>query len=291
MTTTPPERRHNNFEQTFNWESNSADVLCPQLREAILGHLPGYVSYEGRRAKRSDINAMQGELQSALIEADGFNLIGYSVVFNTDIEVSDWYGDYTERIANGALAKTLTERGDRVVVQFDHGRHPMVGSIPIAAIRAQWEDEHGLFAWDRLHRSWLVEPVAEAIRSGAIKGQSFRFQIIAENATFDVKGRLTDTTITEVRLIERGPVVFPYYEATDVALRSLVRSAPAELRAALAGDQGDVDPLADSDEPCDNRGLAGAPSGVAEDEPTPAVTLQTRRRTSARLKVTSLESR
>lgn len=224
-------------ERDFTWTAEfEPDIVLDNVRSAVFGDIPACVlTSEGRRAKGSDIGKIKDELARTLEEPDGYNMVGYSVVFNQWTRINDQEGEYLERVLPGATAKSIRERGDRIIVQFDHGAHPLVGSIPVAAPRAVWEDENGLFGWDRLHRSWLFEPVREAIQSRAIKGQSFRFSVSDSGQTWSKPGRdgLRRRDLTELTIYERGPVVWPAYSGTEVAVRALVRAMPDDLRRAV----------------------------------------------------------
>lgn len=171
---------------------------------------------------------------------DGYTLEGYAAVFNTRTLIDSFEGRFEEQIAPGAFKKTLSERAGKVVLQFDHGQHPLVGSIPLGRIDVLREDERGLLVRARLSKNWMVEPVRDAIAAGAISGMSFRFQVMAEK--WDDDGPVPLRTITELKLYEVGPVVFPAYEDTVVGVRALadaIRSADPNLRQqviALVGD-------------------------------------------------------
>lgn len=229
-------------ERDYSWTPEvEPDLVLDNVRAAVFGDIPAYVlTAEGRRAKPSDLGKVKDELARALDESDGYNMIGYSIVYNQWTRINDQDGEYLEQVAPGASAKSIKERGDRIIVQFDHGHHPLVGSIPVAAPRAVWEDDRGLFGWDRLHRSWLFEPVREAITSGAIRGQSFRFSVPEGGATWTKPGRdgLRRRTLTQVSIHERGPVVWPAYQGTEVAVRALVRAMPEDLRRAVSSFDG-----------------------------------------------------
>jgi HK97 family phage prohead protease len=155
-------------------------------------------------------------------EDDGLTLEGYASVFDTPTEIYDHMGAYTETVARGAFTKTLSERTP--VLQFDHGRHPMIGSIPLGVIQRATEDEHGLFVRARLSDNWLVQPVREAIRDGAITGMSFQFEVLRDDWNDDS----TERTIREVKLYEVGPVVYPAYETTTVGVRSEIQDLLAD---------------------------------------------------------------
>lgn len=165
-------------------------------------------------------------------DGDGFTLEGYGAVFDSPTRIDSWEGKFDEVIARGAFAKTIKER--RPVLQFDHGRDAATGSVPIGAIEEIREDDRGLFVRARLHDNARVEPIRQAIASGAIDGMSFRFRVTREewNESPDVPVR----TIREVELFEVGPVVFPAYAATSVGVRSLLADLTDEERAAIVAE-------------------------------------------------------
>lgn len=192
-------------------------------------------------------------------EGDGRTLEGYGAVFGVPTEIDSWEGSFTEQIRKGAFRKSLRERTP--VIQFDHGRHPLIGSIPLGSITELKEDDHGLFVSARLSDNWLVQPIRDAIADGAVDGMSFRFNVVRDEWR-DGNGKLIRDdelfellwmpgergpiarTITEVKLHEVGPVVFPAYAETSVGVRArdvaaLVRSDATlarEVRASLARD-------------------------------------------------------
>lgn len=147
---------------------------------------------------------------------DGLTLEGYAAVFDSPTRISSWEGDFYEVIARGAFAKSISER--MPVLQFDHGQHPMVGSIPLGAISQLREDDKGLFIRARLSDNWLVKPVRDAIEAGGINGMSFRFKVIRDD--YDTSGDVDVRTLREVVVPELGPVVFPAYTDTQVSVRS-----------------------------------------------------------------------
>jgi HK97 family phage prohead protease len=163
-------------------------------------------------------------------EADGQTLEGYGAVFNQWTDIRDSMGTYRERIAPGAFKRSLGQRTP--VLQFDHGSHPLIGSLPLGSISVLREDRNGLFVKARLSDNWLIQPVRDAIREKAISGMSFRFRVVDEDWGTDDQG---DTrTIKEVELLELGPVVFPAYTQTSVSVRSLIGALDDDTRAVLA---------------------------------------------------------
>lgn len=189
----------------------------------------------------SDYCERSFEWRAAADAGDGLTLEGYAAVFDEWTEVNDWDGPFMESISRGAFRKTLRERKDRVVLQYDHGHHPLIGSLPVGQIETLREDAHGLYVKARLHDNWLTEPLRDAISSGAVSGMSFRFKPIAEKNEQPTKpNQLPKRTLTEVALYELGPVAFPAYSGTSVGLRAWADAAPAEFRSAFELDPGDI---------------------------------------------------
>lgn len=189
------------------------------------------------------------ELRAAGEDGDGLTLDGYAAVFDTFTEINSWEGKFHEQVKRGAFRKSITETTP--VLQFDHGRHPLVGSIPIGAIDTLREDKAGLHVRARLHDNWMVQPVRDAIASESITGMSFRFQVMkdewrdtegkkltpAEVDRLMFAGERVERTLLEVKVAELGPVVFPAYTETSVGVRTRELAAALtdpEVRADLA---------------------------------------------------------
>ncbi len=149
--------------------------------------------------------------------SDGLTLEGYAAVFNEPTTIDSWEGTFTETIKPSAFDKVLRQN-PRPVIQFDHGQHPLLGSIPIASLERLAVDKKGLFVRGRVFDNWLTEPVRDAIRGEAIEGMSFRFKVAEDKWSPDRSQR----SIVEIgQLPELGPVVFPAYTGTEVSVRSL----------------------------------------------------------------------
>ncbi|MGN9802056.1 HK97 family phage prohead protease [Micromonospora sp. L32] len=173
---------------------------------------------------------------------DGLTLDGYGAVFNSVTTIDSWEGSFEEVIAPGAFRKSLRERTPRL--QFDHGYHPLIGSIPIGKITEIGEDDRGLHVVARLHDNWLIEPIRDALAEESIDGMSFRFSVMREEwrdasnklikaddvskalfypaaLSYEVTAPLR-RTLKEVKVSEVGPVVWPAYDDTSVGVRSKV---------------------------------------------------------------------
>lgn len=150
---------------------------------------------------------------------DGLTLDGYAAVFNAPTRIDSWEGRFDEVIAPGAFNKTIRDKGPKGIrLQFDHGTHPLIGSIPLGVFSELKEDKRGLHVKARLSDNWLIEPVRDAIRDGAVSGMSFRFRVIREE--WDETGDVPVRTLLEVELAEAGPVVWPAYDQTSVGVRA-----------------------------------------------------------------------
>ena len=168
-------------------------------------------------------------------EGDGRTLSGYAAVFGQDTEIDSWEGRFTETIRKGAFRKTIRESVP--VMQFDHGRHPLIGSLPIGSITDLREDDQGLFVEGRITDNWLIQPVRDAIAEQTVNGMSFRFEVVREEWR-DVNGKLVKPEevldllwmpgdrgplrreLIELKCRELGPVVFPAYAGTSVSVRA-----------------------------------------------------------------------
>jgi HK97 family phage prohead protease len=168
--------------------------------------------------------------------SDGLTIEGYGAIFNSPTRISGWEGDFEETIAPGAFKKSLRERVPRM--QFDHGQHPLLGSLPLGRWTVAEEDDRGLHLVGRLTDNWLVTPFRDAIRDGGVEGMSFRFAAIRDEWVDNNGTRLKDDevahllhrgagdrgpirrTLREVKASEAGPVVWPAYQDTAVGVRS-----------------------------------------------------------------------
>lgn len=220
--------------------------------------------------------------------SDGLTLEGYAAVFDNWTEVDNPFeGHFMESVSRGAFTKTLRERGDRVPLLYDHGHHPMVGQMPLGRIESLVEDNVGLKVRARLHDNWLVEPVRDAIRSGAMKEMSFRFRGITDRIEKPTgSGDLAKVTRTEVKLIELGPATIGVYAGTSMNLRAWAAVAPPEFRSTVLEIVDNADNMTNvRSTPPSAGSTTEEPSGAADRaEPTDMVTLRERRIIAARLR-------
>lgn len=185
-------------------------------------------------------NAPRDNLVRALIDteaahlradngSEGRTLHGRFAVFNRWTRISSvWEGEFMERIAPGAFAKTFEEHRDRIKVLYDHGRDPQIGNKPLGPIRALGEDTTGAaYEVDLIRASYNDDFIIPAAEAGLL-GASFRFSIpeggdewiTPERSTQGNPDKLPERTITQAEVYEFGPVTFPAYADATAGVRS-----------------------------------------------------------------------
>lgn len=187
---------------------------------------------ERRSIKRPNLVKLRAEGDGV----ESWTIAGHSVLFNVWTEIGYWY-KYRERIAPGAAAKTIAEGDIRSC--FNHDPTWLLGRTKANTHRLE-EDEIGVAFETDLNAD---DPHGQSVRAkvdrGDVDGCSFWFRVLREEWTYadDDNGLdMDECTITEFQMFEDGPVTFPAYEETDVALRM---AAPM-LRAELAVDLDDA---------------------------------------------------
>jgi HK97 family phage prohead protease len=175
-------------------------------------------------------------------------LVGHFAVFDEWTEISSLFeGNFLERIAPGAFAKTMKDNRAEMRVLFQHGGDPQVGDKPLGAISELREDDVGAYYETRLFDG-IPPLVMDGLRAGAY-GASFRFRVMREELaepkdTSDHNpGMLTERTIKEAKVMEFGPVTFPAYAGATAGVRSLTDmlmldrflTDPAQLGRLIAG--------------------------------------------------------
>lgn len=140
-------------------------------------------------------------------------MIGYAAVFG---KTSCDLGMFRERIAPGAFRAALAKCDVRALV--NHDPNCLLGRSSAGTLRMA-EDEIGLRVEIDLPDTSTGRDTAENIRVGNIQGQSFSFTTARDE--WDFKTDPVQRTVNEVdQLYDVGPVTFPAYEETSVAMRS-----------------------------------------------------------------------
>ena len=148
------------------------------------------------------------------------SIVGYAIVYDKDSEDMG----FIERIAPGA-AKSALERSDIRGLK-NHDPNLIFGRQGVNLTLT--EDKHGLRYVATPIDTRNFKDVAEEVRSGLLTGQSFGFTVTKDEWA-DIDTDHPVRTITEIgEIYDVGPVSFPAYKDTSVALRSL-DAAKAEI--------------------------------------------------------------
>lgn len=169
-----------------------------------------------QREKRSLLEPVKLEARE---DGSARKIQGYAALFDVETEIKSWYGAFKESLAPGAFKATLAS-GRKVVSLFNHDANYVLGSTSGGTL-SLLEDLRGLWVEVEPPDTQAGRDVVEYIRRGDVQGQSFMFTITKEEWTIaQSKTELDRRRILEVELYEAGPVLFPAYEETSVALRS-----------------------------------------------------------------------
>ena len=173
-----------------------------------------------------EVRTVPFDLASAEVNGDGLTFSGYAAVYNSPTRIAGWDEDFDEQIAPGAFRAVAA--GQYPVLMFEHGRHPLIGTMPLGKITAAREDPQGLYIEARLIDNWLISPVRDAVAAQAIDGMSFRFTVDGDDGEtwIDRSGDVPLRTLNSVKVPELGPVVFPAYEPTTASVRSVLDRLP-----------------------------------------------------------------
>jgi phage head maturation protease len=126
---------------------------------------------ELRRGNGFATRAYDFEIRS--VGEHGRTLEGHVAVFRSVARIPDRNGEFDEEIHPGIFDRYLTDRGFPVM-QFDHGKDPRTGTVPIGVYDVFEPDVKGYHVRGRLFDNEVVEPVRQAIEGRAIKGMSWK---------------------------------------------------------------------------------------------------------------------
>ena len=119
-------------------------------------------------------------------------------------------------IVPGAFAKTLSERGSRVKVLWQH-------SEPVGRPQTMSEDERGLYVEGKISKTRLGDEALELMRDGVIDQMSIGYSVPAGKSEYDddQKARM----IKELKLYEFSLVTFPMNENAIITGVKSIRDA------------------------------------------------------------------
>jgi HK97 family phage prohead protease len=196
---------------------------------------PEFRELETAKRSRCIPEAFRG-LKAASLRSEGDTpkvISGYGAVFYNANDPGTEYRlwtDYYERIMPGAFDRALRE--DDVRSMFNHDSNQLLGrrafrendTLKISVDNVGLRYEVQVDMTDPTHQSLVPK-----LRSGKVDGASFMFEVTGrtwreeQRGEGDNKRDVTILEITEVRLWELGPVVFPAYESATSEARSLER--------------------------------------------------------------------
>lgn len=152
------------------------------------------------------------ELKSVQFKADDVSaetrvFRGYASTYDKDLG-----GDI---ILPGAFAKTLSERGERVKVLWQHNE-------PIGRPVKMYEDEKGLYVEAKISKTRLGDEALELMRDGVIDQMSIGYSVPQGKSDYDEDG---NRMIKELKLYEFSAVTFPMNEKAFITGVKSVREA------------------------------------------------------------------
>ena len=157
-------------------------------------------------------------------------LAGHLAVFDQWTRINSMFeGEFMERIAPGAFAKTIAEGRDRIQITFNHGHDPSLGDQVLADLKDIREDETGAYYEADLFPE-IPPLLMRGLRLGKY-GASFRFSVVKEEPsrwwekrpakeTEHNPDRLPERTVRELALYEFGAVTYPAYPGATAGVRS-----------------------------------------------------------------------
>lgn len=141
-------------------------------------------------------------------------IVGHAAVFNS-ISGNGWF---REQVAPGAFKESI--KNDDIRALFNHDKNYVLGRNKSGTLELR-EDKQGLLTTIVPPESGIVRDlVLDPIRRKDITGMSIGFEIITEERTKGEGNEPDLFTIKEAKLWDVSPVTFPFYEQTDVSLRS-----------------------------------------------------------------------
>lgn len=147
-------------------------------------------------------------------------LTGYAAKYGIQTDIGGWF---KEKIKDGAFGEAI--ENDDVRALKNHDPNLLLGRTASGTLRLASNTVGLRFEIDVPDTTTGRDTVVE-VRRGDLKGCSFSFTVAEDKWTHYDDGRPSERTIVKIgRLFDVGPVTFPAYEATSVAVRSLY--APA----------------------------------------------------------------
>ena len=137
---------------------------------------------------------------------------GHAAVFN---EIAGDPLMFLEQIAPGAFADSIGK--DDVRALWNHNPDYVLGRNKAGTLSLS-EDDRGLAIEINPPDTQWARDLMHSIDRGDVSQMSFGFRVLDQ--TWEVRDGIDIRTLKKVELWDVSPVTFPFYEGTDVALRS-----------------------------------------------------------------------
>lgn len=177
----------------------------------------------------------------------GRRLGGYALKFD---RLSQNLGGFVERVAPGALTKTLRDGGD-VLCRYQHADEYLLGRTASGTLRLTVDDE-GLDYEVDLPDTTVGRDVGVLAGRGDVQHSSFAFRTLRDDWSYTEQG-FPLRTLLEIQLVDVAPVVQPAYLDTTSGLRQLAEARHLDLdavrAAAASGQLADLLRAGPTDEP------------------------------------------
>lgn len=179
----------------------------------------------------ASIRAKEGEGNDA-----SRTMEGHFSVFENWYEIRSYFeGEFLERVSPGAFKKTFKESRDKIQVLLEHGYDPTVANKPLGKAVELEEDESGARYKVDLFDTSYVRDLIPALEAG-VYGSSFRFKVMKDewkhspDPSDDNPEGLPERTITEVKVSEFGPTIYPANPEATAGVRSTTDEWIEQLR-------------------------------------------------------------
>ena len=143
---------------------------------------------------------------------EGAELVGHAAVFD---QIGDG-GWFKEKIDPGAFKESIQKDDIRALI--NHNPNFVIGRNMSGTLTLE-EDKKGLSIKVSPPNTQFAKDLIVSIDRGDITQMSFGF-ITIEDKWEEKKGEIPIRTLIKAQLFDVSPVTFPFYEGTDIALRS-----------------------------------------------------------------------
>ena len=155
----------------------------------------------------------QRSILGTMQATDGNRLVGYAAVFDSPTTITEQGRTFTEVIRHGAFKRAVNAAGADIIATFNHDPSRVLGRTSAGTLQLS-EDGRGLRFEVQLPDH--AADVREMVARGDVRGASFTFSPRPNGE----KWTGTTRELTDLYVVELGPVTMPAYRDTSVGLRS-----------------------------------------------------------------------